>query len=382
MTADQAIPSRTNPLTRAGRFNVTNDTAMRHSAVWAACRLRADLMSTFPVDVYRTIDGLQYEMPKPPILAAPGGEKWDFIDWMYATQQDLDRAGNTVGLITERSGVLLNGVGLPARIDLQQIADVAYVQRRDRPDQWRIGGKLYDLADVWHERQYVVAGLPVGLSPIAYAALSIGEYMSAQQFALDWFSSGGVPKARMKNKAKVLKADDVRVAKGWWRDTINNGDLLVHGSDWEYDMIQSQVAGMEWLEGRRYGLTDVARFFNVPSDLLDAAVSGSSVTYANITQRNLQFLITALAPAVIRREKNLTKLLPAPRFVKLNTDALLRMDPETRAKLLKTRIDSRTLTVTEARALDNLPPLTQADIDEFDTLFPPKAAVSTTEKVG
>src|ERR1044072_1991473 len=49
--AQDLIPTRTSA--KAGAVTVTNDTTMRHSAVWACLRLRADLISTMPVDVYR-----------------------------------------------------------------------------------------------------------------------------------------------------------------------------------------------------------------------------------------------------------------------------------------------------------------------------------------
>ncbi|MFW6034067.1 MAG: phage portal protein [bacterium] len=350
---------------------VTNDTAMRHSAVWACLRLRADLISTFPVDVYRRVPGLglvndQIEVAKPPVLVTPGGEQWDYQDWMYASNVDLDRAGNTVGLITER-----DGGGRPRRIDLSPISVVSVRQRaKDGAIKYRIDGKEYDPEQVWHERQYPVAGLPVGLSPVAYAAWTISEYMSLQQFALDWFGGGGVPKARLKNTAKVINDKESEHVKNRYRAAVSNGELFVHGRDWEYHMIQAQESGTEWLEGRKYGLSDIARFFGCPSDLIEATVSaGGSITYANVTNRHLQFLILNMAPLVARREKNLTKLLPAPRFVKLNTDALLRMDPRSRAQTIRTRIQSRTLTPNEARALDDLPPLTPRQIEEFNVLF-------------
>jgi HK97 family phage portal protein len=364
---DGDIPSR--PRKTRGVASVTADSALRHSAVWACLRIRADLMSTFPLDVYRRVPGApggQVEVPRPPVLVAPGGERWDYQDWMYATQFDLDRAGNTFGLITER-----NALNLPARIDLQALSDVTVVQKRDTGEiRYRIGKTEYTPDQVWHERQYVVAGLPVGLSPVAHAALSISEYLSAQAFALDWFGAGGVPKARLKNTAKTITPTEADAVKDRYSETVQHGELFVTGKDWEYDMIQAEQAGMEWLEGRKFGLADVARFLGCPADMIEAAVSaGGTITYQNIANKNLQFLIMHLGPAVARREKNLNKLLPAPRFVKLNTDALLRMDPETRARTIRARIDARTLTPNEARELYDQPPLTPEQEQEFARLF-------------
>src|SRR5215468_2299387 len=83
-TANALIPPR--PAVPAGSAMVTNDSALRHSAVWACLRLRANLISTFPVDVYRKQLGLQVEVPPPPVIVIPGGERCDYLEWMYSTQ--------------------------------------------------------------------------------------------------------------------------------------------------------------------------------------------------------------------------------------------------------------------------------------------------------
>jgi integrase len=80
-------------------------------------------------------------------------------------------------------------------------------------------------------------------------------------------------------------------------------------------------------------------------------------------------LIMQLGPAVTRREKNLSKLTAAPRFVKLNTNALLRMDPLNKAKAIDVALKNGSLTIDEGRALDDRPPLTPEQIEQFLTLY-------------
>ncbi|MBC2904022.1 phage portal protein [Streptomyces cupreus] len=356
---------------RSGRVPVTNETALRNSAVWACLRLRADLMSSFPIDVYRYVNGIQVEVPKPPVLVSPGGTEMGIKEWVYSSQFDLDRGGNDFGIITERSGVIgPDGRGLPGRIDLVELGSVSVRGNGPTITKYVIGGKEYEPWEVWHEKQYTVAGCPLGLSPVAFAAWTIEETLSAQQFARDWFAGGAVPLAELKNTAKTVDKDAARVARENFRAAVDSSGLFVHGMDWEYKPIQAVASQSSFLEARQYGAQDIARFFGCPGDLIDVAVSGSSVTYANIGQRNLQFLIMNLGPAVGRREDAFSRrLVSGPRFVKLNTDALLRMDPEARARTIGARITNRTLTPTEARALDNLPPFTEDDYAEFDRLF-------------
>ncbi|MER6956017.1 phage portal protein [Streptomyces sp. NPDC000618] len=360
-TADQLIPPR--PGSSGGPAAVTQDTALRHSAVWACLRLRANLISTMPVDLYRKVDGIQVEVPKPAVLVTPGGDEVEMPEWMYSSQFDLDRAGNTVGLITAR-----DGLNLPARIELVPSSDVTVRMRKGKKT-YLIAGKKYEPNEVWHEKQYTVPGLPVGLSPVAYAAWSISEYLSIQQFALDWFSTGAVPSAHLKNTAKTIDPKTADETKRRFKAAVQGRDLFVTGNDWDYKMIQAEQAGADWIAAKNFGIGDVARFFDCPADLIDAAVSGSSVTYANMTQRNLQFLVMSLGPAVSRRENALSRLSSRPRFVKLNRNALLAMDPQTQASVLKTRIDSRTLTPSEARAYYDQAPLTDQQMAEFDRLF-------------
>jgi HK97 family phage portal protein len=376
--AQDLIPQRQQSRT-AGTVMVNSDTAMRHSAVWACLRLRGDLVSTMPVDQYRRVLGIQVEIPaKPPILVQPGGERVDICEWMYSTQVDLDRGGNTFGLITER-----NAANLPQRIDLMPLNECTVLVKKGVVS-YRIAGKEYPAEKVWHERQFTISGLPFGLSPVAYAAWSIGQYQSAQQFALDWFGTGGVPKGHLKNtELPTLDPEAAQTIKTRFKASVENNDVFVSGKDWEYSPFQAEAVGAEWLEAQKYGIGDIARFFGAPGDLIDAAVSTGSITYANITQRNLQFLIMHLGPAIYRRERSLSKLLPAPRYVKLNTSALLRMDDQTRASVIKTKIDARVLAPSEARELDNLPPFTPEQLAEFTSLFgPTKAAPPSTQPTG
>lgn len=361
-TADQLIPQR--PPRHIGAAVVTNETALRHSAIWACLRLRANMISTMPVDLYRRVNGIQVEVPKPPVLINPGGDQVDMQEWLYSSQFDLDRSGNAFGLITAR-----DGLGFPARIDLVPLAEVTIKGKGGQIDKYKINGTEYTPAEVWHERQYTVAGMPLGLSPVAYAAWSIGEYLSIQQFALDWFSNGAMPSAHLKSTAKILNPQQAAEVKERFKASTANRDLFVTGMDWEYKMIQAEQAGSDWVAAKQFGITDIARFFDCPADLIDAASLGSSLTYANISQRNLQFLIMNLGPAVIRRENALSRLSARPRFVKLNSDALMRMDPASRITSLGAAVTARILAPSEAREIEDRPPFTDSQLAEFDRLF-------------
>ena len=72
-------------------------------------------------------------------------------------------------------------------------------------------------------------------------------------------------------------------------------------------------------------------------------------------------------------------MLLKPKYVRLDTKSLLRMDPTARATMIKTQIDSRVLTPDEARIIDGLPPLTDAQTEQLDHFWPPKAVAPAAD---
>ncbi|NQX36258.1 phage portal protein [Herbiconiux sp. VKM Ac-2851] len=362
--ADNIIPSRLRP--GGSNKNVSSDDALRQSAVWAAIRLRADLISTLPVDVFREVGKQQIEVDKPPVLVDTGGPDVQLEEWLYSSQVDLDRVGNAFGTIVEK-----DSLGKPARIDLVQAKNVTVVSKKGVIS-YRINGTKYDRDEIWHEKQFTLPGLAVGLSPVANAAWSLGIYQSAQDFALEWFANGAqIPGGVLKNISQTIDNEAADAVKERFKAAVQGRDVFVTGKDWEYNMESAHTADAQFLQAQQASDRDATRYFGVPGDLVDAPVQGSSITYANITERNLQFLIMHLNPALRRREKALTRLVHEPRKVKFNRGGILELDPAASSKVLIAEVAGRVRAPSEARTVLNLPPKFTADqLDEFAVLFP------------
>jgi phage portal protein BeeE len=106
-----------------------------------------------------------------------------------------------------------------------------------------------------------------------------------------------------------------------------------------------------------------------PSDLGIPLPSGSSLTYANLEQRNQRRVQVALLPWIVRLEMAFSALLPAPRYVKFNVSALLRADAKTRMETHVLAVRGGINTANERRELEDEPPL-----DGGDVLYPPTPA--------
>ena len=340
-------------------------TANRQSVVWAAIHRKASLLAAMPVDVFRRVNGVALEVPKPSVLVEPwqyaDGQPETISEWLYSSQRALEGYGNSVGVIHGR-----DGMGLPNSIELIEPEAVRFRVSRRRIVEYRIHGELVPARNIWHERMY---GGPVGLSPIAFAALTLHGSESAQRFAADWFGGDAIPGAILKNAERVVSDVAADAIKARFRSAIATGDLFVVGKDWEYDPIQAKAVETGFIEMMNISDAALCRFFGVPAGEVDVPIQSSTINYANIQQANLQLLVKHLGPSVDAREDALSRLTPRPWFVKLNRSSLLAMDDKTRAEVDELKIKSRTLAPSEARSKEDRPPFTAEQLAEFDALF-------------
>lgn len=339
--------------------------ANRQSVVWAAIHRKASLLAAMPVDVFRRVEGVALEVAKPAVLVEPwqyaDGQPETIAEWLYSSQRALEGYGNSVGVIHGR-----DGMGLPNSIELIEPEAVRFRVSRRRITEYRIHGEVVPPRNIWHERMY---GGPVGLSPIAFAALTLYGSEAAQRFAADWFGGDAIPGAILRNAERVVSDTAADAIKARFRSAIATGDLFVVGKDWEYDPIQAKAVETGFIEMMNVSDAALCRFFGVPAGEVDVPIQSSTVNYANIQQANLQLLVKHLGPSVDAREDALSRLTPRPRFVKLNRSSLLAMDDKTRAEVDELKIKSRTLAPSEARSKEDRPPFTVEQLAEFDALF-------------
>lgn len=376
--SDSLVPSRS----KAGGMRATTTRAMQQSVIWAAAKLHASVESLMPIDVYRVVDGIKIEVPTPPVLVYPSafaeGHFDTIAEWLFARRMSLQVWGNCFGEIVRVN----EGTGKPEQIQLVPAEDVACRVKGRQIVEYRFGKTVVSPDRVWHDRDNLVPGVPVGLSPIAYAMLAIETSAKAREFANEWFGASPTPGGHMKNTAKVLAPGQSDAIKAKFLDSQENGGLLVTGSDWTFTPMSARAIEAGFIEQMGHGDVELCRFMNTPAAMIDVAVTGtSSITYSNITQKNLDFMVGRMGPALSRTDDALSTLTPRPRFVKLNRGAFLAMDPASRADLMKTQIEARLRTPSELRVLDDQQPYTDADYAEFDRLFGVKNSAPTLKGI-
>jgi HK97 family phage portal protein len=305
--------------------------ALSIPAVWAAVRLRANIVSSLPVGVFRDgSDGLPQRVANysiPNVLSRPSAQ-FDIMSWLHASQVSLDLRGNAYGRIVARDPRTF----LPAQIELVHPDDVTVTtDPGDGSIGYRFAGKKVDPFDVWHETQNEQPGSVTGMSPIAAAARALGVNLAAEDYGGGFYDDALTASGLLSSDAPIDEVQ-ARIVKQRVLAVQQGREPLVLGGNWTYKPLTVAPAEAMFLDVLQYGATDVARLFDVPGEMIEANTSGSSVTYANREQRSQDLLAFRLGPAIARRERALSRLTVRGQYVKLNTSALLRGDLMTRYK--------------------------------------------------
>jgi HK97 family phage portal protein len=332
---------------------------------WACLHLRANVFSSFPLDVIKPgSNGLTYPVANPGTMVSEPYPGMDITEFQYSTEMDLGRYGNSIGIIHQRNGFLKASM-----VELVSMGEVSAKMKGRQIDYWRIGNERFDPSDIWHQKRHTLAGFALGLAPLASAAYSMALYASAQEFALDWFATGATPKGDLRhNERSLIPAEERAAVKAEFKQDTAGGDIFVHGKSWEWTPSTQDAMSSGFLSQFSASERDVCRYAGVPASMVDVEVSTGNITYANVTQANLQWLITEIGPQARRSERYWSKnAMPNPWQMKLNTDALLRMDPATRADLMVKLKVAQLRAPDELRALDNLAPFTPEQIAQIGT---------------
>jgi HK97 family phage portal protein len=345
--------------------SITQVTALRNSVWWACLHLKANVFSSFPLDVVADAgNGLTYPVANPGTMVDEPYPGMDITEFQYSTEMDLGRYGNSVGIIHQRNGFLK-----ASQVELVSMAEVSVQMKGRQIDYWRIGNERFEPSNIWHQKRHTLPGFALGLSPLASAAYSMALYASAQEFALDWFATGATPKGDLQHlERSAIPAEERSAVKAEFKQDTAGGDIFVHGKSWKWTPSTQDAMSSGFLSQFSASERDICRYANVPASMVDVEVSTGNITYANVTMANLQWLITEIGPQARRSERYWSKnALPKPWHLKLNTDALLRMDPSTKADLMVKLSNAKLRAPDELRALDNLAPFTPEQIAQIGT---------------
>lgn len=345
---------------------ITTSSSLQLLTVYGCVSFICDGISTLPVDVFRDDNGKAVEVTKPRWLEEPV-PGLDTIAWLTQFLSSMLLAGNSYNFLDYLEG------GLNAVIPLDPMK--VHVERVRGVKVFRVGGELFDARRILHTPAVMFPGADVGLSPVDAARRSIGLGMLAQQYGSDFFEKGSHLSGVIEDPGELDPQKAVQTAKTWAK--LHSGPknnhlpgVLQGGAVWKETSITNEQA--QFLETRGFTAAEIAgqMFRTDPSELGIPIPQGGNLTYANLQERNRRKVQVTFLPWIVRVEHAVFTLLPRPRYMKFNVDALLRADLESRYKSYAVGIQNKFVYPNEARALEDMAPVPGGD--DFPDIQAPK----------
>lgn len=283
-----------------------------------------------------------------PVVESPSAQV-DQQAWVYQVVDSFMADGNAYGLITF-DGTTPTGVEI---IDPGQVTwwpvDGVFTPH--------VGGKEYKrwpAGPLWHVPYVPVAGSPKGLSPSEVAEQSVYTSLAAEKFGGDFFAASGHPTYDVAVNAEINE-EQAHAIKTGFLNAVRNRSPWVHGASISASAMNVDPKSSQFIELLQFECLQAARIYRVPPSMIYAAVSGSSVTYANASQDDLAFLKHSLRWPIRRLQFGWSQLVK-PHKVRFNVDAFLEMTAKERTEIHGLRLTQKTRTVNEVRMIeDELP---------------------------
>lgn len=332
---------------------------------FASIRHIVDFLSTLPADAYRKDGNQRTPISLPPLLAELD-KPWNIGlgNWIGQWAYGL-ATGNAVGYINS-----VNGFGLPADIRWLRFGEWAL---DEWTGQWRVNGNPVPRERIVHQPWIVPPGRRLGLSPVEDFASFWAAGLSAQEYA-DIKRGGGLPPAHLKNSDQTLDSDAAKVVQDRAVHSFASGKPFVSGKDWDLTPVSIPPNQVQFLQVMQLNANQTAAIFGIdPREIGGSATE--SLTYATDESRSLN-RANNMRPYLVRFEQMIARLLPERQYVKLNVDATIRTDLKTQTEVFASEIGDGRMSVNEARALKDRPPVSGGD---FHNVPAPKSDPTTRE---
>jgi HK97 family phage portal protein len=362
---------------------VTDESAMTYSAVFSAIRLLAWSTAMLPLLVYRR-QGRGKERatdhPLYPLLHSEANAEMTAFEFRSTLMSHAVGTGNGYAEIE------WSNAGVP-------LALWPLNPRRMTPE--RVKGELrylYQLPDgttanlpswrVHHIRGLSSNGV-IGYSPVRLAMQAIGLGLATEEFGSRFFGNGARPGMIIRHPGELSDAAYDRLRSSWnaEHEGLSNSHrvkILEEGMEIETVGVPPEEA--QFLETRKFQVTEIARWFNVPPHMI-ADMSGA--TFSNIEEQGVGFVTYSLGPWLTNSEQALSRdlLMPAEKqtlLIEHLVDGLLRGRTSERYQAYQLGLQGGWMSPNEVRERENMNPY-----DGGDTyLLPMNMAPASTTNSG
>lgn len=373
------IPNRPNYISTAG-VDVSPDSAIRMSTVYACVRLLGDTISSLPMSAYvrRGRNRISYaaaygEMPSWVNQPNPEATRLEFLEQVLSSLNLRGNAfiltvRNDMGEVVELYCINPQYVRIRRKNANEPIyyeVNINQLNSNDGTENYFTGGKSMILTkdEMLHIPMFKLPGSYYGLGPIEAARMTIGAALAADTYASSYFGNAANPGGIIEVPGEMTEDQAGTIGRDWnitHSGPFRAGKIGVLTGGATFKPLQLNAADAQLLEVRRFGVEDIARLFRVPISLLGHPVAGA-MSFASVEAQNLSFVQHSLRPLLERLEQALSSLLPEKDgFVKFNLDALLRGTTNDRYTSYTTGLREGFLSLNDVRSLEDLSPVGEA----------------------
>lgn len=340
---------------RDGTGETTDEQALGLVSVYRSLQILTTAAGQLPLRVERQGTTLTDSDRLPRLVKRPDPEL-DRSDWIEQAVLSLALNGNLfLRRVTDRTGAVIAARILPpAEVTITRDPTTRVLKYHHR-------GETISAADIYHQTLMRLPGALRGVGPIQAARSEIAGAGDVRDYASQWFRGTGQPSGLLVSKG-AKTAEDAKAQRDRWNeaaaDPDNASGIRVIGGDTTYEPLLLSPEDAQWLEVRRFSVTEFARLFGIPATLMLAGIDGSAMTYSNVEQEWLAFTRFTLMSYVRKIEEALTDLSPLGQTIRVDTDVLLRTDTKTRYEAHRAGLEAGFLTIDEVRSMEGMPPLT------------------------
>lgn len=346
--------------------NVTADSALRASAVFACVRVLSESEAMLPLVLYRQMGEVKekaYDHPLYRLLHdAPNPEMTSF-NFRQTLMAHLCLRGNAYAYIeTDARGrvVSLWPLHPDGVLILRDNESGQLVYGVELPK--RFGGeyRFIPAEKIWHLRGLASDGV-VGYSPIRLAREAIGLALATEGYGAAFFGNNAEPGFVLVHPGKLGETAYERLKKSWEErhkgfENAHRVAILEEGLKPEKLGISPEDA--QFLDTRKFQVNEIARIFRVPPHMI---ADLDRATFSNIEHLGLEFVMYSLMPWLVNIEQSIKLNLLMERerdyYAKHNIAGLLRGDIESRYRAYATGRQWGFMSVDEIRELEDMNPL-------------------------
>lgn len=347
---------------KSGEIVVTEETALRFSAVYACIKFIAGTIASLPRNVYTKIDNgreIDREHDQYFLLKASPNNYSTSQSFFFAIIAQACSYGNGYARIF-RNPI----TGRPEKYEVKQSRfvtpfwdgnnDLWYHVNNPKGDD-----EIISWLNMIHLPWAPMDGI-MSKSPIRIAADNIAAGIAATQFGRKFYENGSHLGGVIRLKNKLESQEAVERLRSSWKDKYAGGEkvgeIAVLEDDAAFDKFGMALSDAQFIETRKFQVQEIARIFGLPPDVIGDM---GRATYSNVNHNAIAVVQKTLLPLITALEsdinlKSFRQNEFGTKYFKIETKGLLRGDLETRAIWYKTLFYTSAISPNEIRALEDM----------------------------